>query len=374
MAGVFDYIEYEIDLRVESLKVELDLMRIKMTNTLERFQTSQNHLSEKNRHQLEDLTIQLDRNKNKSLRGNQSLIGYLKGPLKQFDLKPGPVKVEFIDLRRFLRSACGLTEIFYFNEPQRYTLAITDFAANDIKLLDKYESHLLQELKVTSISKVKELKFKKFYAICNSTETCLVKDNHSVYICDMELHRVLIFDLKLDRLKRIVYGTGENGKLEFECPRDVCYWDNRFYVLDQGTYSVDQFTHEGNFLQSFFFNQHQGIKLIENPWSVRVNNNRMAIIDWKQKIFIFDSSQQLVHTIRQDLVVSICFVNNLQLIAHSENGELKCFQVGNEESLLVYEATFDKLKFASEFMILAANQRLILSLGWTKALAIVDID
>lgn len=211
--------------------------------------------------------------------------------------------------------------------------------------------------------------------------TSAFKDNnrnedHSIFICDMELHRVLIFDLKLTRLKRIVQGT--RLKLEFGCPRDICYADGHFYVLDQGSCSVDKFTHVGDFCASVRLNELEAV--VMNPWSVRVNDQTMAILDWNQKILLYDlESGSVKHVIEQSCVLSMCFISGrypgiVQLFAHSENGDFKGYQMQDGPPELVYADKLSKLKYRSEFMIYTAqSQRFLISLGWSKAIAIVSL-
>lgn len=211
--------------------------------------------------------------------------------------------------------------------------------------------------------------------------TSTFKDNnrnedHSIFICDMELHRVLIFDLTLTILKRIVQGT--RFKLEFECPRDICYADGHFYVLDQGSCSVDKFTHVGDFCFSIYLNELETVVI--NPWSVRVDAQTMAILDWNQKILLYDLKDGSVkHVIEQLNVLSMCFINgscpdSAQLFAHSENGNLKGYQIHDKSPKLVYSETLKKLKYRSEFMIFTAqSQKFIISLGWSKAIAVVSL-
>ena len=177
-------------------------------------------------------------------------------------------------------------------------------------------------------------------------------------------------------MKRIVQGTGENLKLEFECPRDICYFDKHFYVLDQGALSVDRFTHDGDFCDSFYFNE--PVARVENPWSVRVSENTMVLIDWQQKILVFDLNMRLKCTIEQLNVLSMCFIRDnvsggLHLFAHSENGDLKGYKLHDNEPEVIFNRNQSKLKIRSEFMLFSSNRKFVLSCGWSKAIAIVDI-
>lgn len=171
--------------------------------------------------------------------------------------------------------------------------------------------------------------------------------------------------------------NGAGAKLEFDCPRDICYSKKCFYVLDQGAFSVDKFTHKGDFIESFKFNEHE--ELIVNPWSIRVNKDIMAIVDWKQKILIFDNEKKLKFTIDQPFIESICFIcsgysDSCQLFAHSDNGDLKGYEFVEElEPSMIFHENSPRLKYRSEFMIYGSNQKFIISLGWSKAMAIVDL-
>ena len=137
---------------------------------------------------------------------NSTIIGYLHcspHPISQSLLVYSKLNVEVIDMRDYLHSACGLSEVFLKNK-QKYSLAITDFAENDVKLLDHYESFIIDELKVRSVKPIPDQRFRRnritqFYAICNSSQSDLLYEEGSFYICDMELHRVLIIDLELKR-------------------------------------------------------------------------------------------------------------------------------------------------------------------------------
>ena len=93
------------------------------------------------------------------------------------------------------------------------------------------------------------------------------------------------------------------NKREFDCPRDVAYFNKKIYVLDQGTNSIDIFTDDGCFIQSFYFNKKSNF-LIQMAWSVRVNSNLIAIIDWMSKIYLFDFDFNLIACIEQINVTS----------------------------------------------------------------------
>lgn len=303
-------------------------------------------------------------------------IGYLKAPffidnlLKEFSLS-----IRILDLRAYIKSACGIAEVFNRNYSNSYKLALTDFASNQIKLIDKYDSFLMSEIQIRSVDKIKEKKLKGIYALCVDTDT-----NQNIFACDMELQRILVFDTKLEKIKRIIVGTRE--KIEFECPRDICYFNKHIYVLDQGTNSLDKFLVDTtSFVESFYFNKSNN--LIKNAWSACVCTNTIAIIDWKEKVLLFGEDYSLRSVIEMKDVVSMCMFNNRRLNNnlvnvwfHCENGNLFGYQVNsletNKEPIKIYENNFKSLKYRSEFMLNCSIQGFIISFGWAKSLALIE--
>ena len=75
-------------------------------------------------------------------------------------------------------------------------------------------------------------------------------------------------------------------------------------------------------------------------------------------------------------VISICFVGSNDLYCHCENGDFACFELPVDADktapILRYKKNSKKLIYRSEFMIYGSNQKFILSLGWTKGIALVD--
>jgi len=417
----FNFIEENLIIRVESLKVDLDKLAIKLCKKIDTFQhvsvktqkekllnsktclvnlekISQMNLNEKlnliklnilKLKEVESLSENIitptkkmtgkNSTKKNSLEienalGTREMIGYLYGP---FSIVNASIRnsqnfsVKLVDLSKYLKSACGLAEIY---NNARYSLALTDFANSSLNMFENCDSFMGKETNLTRLTKIKDIKFKNYYAICTNNSSYL-------YVCDMELHRILIFDLKSFKLKRILSGLGPNGeqsrRLEFNCPRDICFFDKKVYVLDQGANSIDIFSESGDFVRSFLFNEDSQIK-VENAWSVRVAENVMVIVDWKQRLFIFDFSGQLKETIECLDVVSVCFTGSSEyLYVHCENGDFLCFKLLNNEfqikPSLIYRKNFTNLKYRSEFMIHGSNQKFILSLGWRKALALIEL-
>ena len=427
--------EDDLGIRVESVKIELEKLEINMLNRIDRYKLNRaelinntmNNLAKVKTNNLEnfkfidklklihenissfkqvnqlqmceDITkdkIKCVSTKNRSCKVStklkpvysknqlpiKTMIGYLSGISNTFSIPIELVNkptVTIIDLRAYVKSCCGLTEIY--DETKRkncFSLAISDFADNSLNLLQKYDSYSLMEVEWTQIRQVKETKFKKYYAICtdstNKNKNPKLK-NENMYVCDMELQRVLIFDSGLSKLKKILSGTGCNDRLEFSCPRDICYYNEFVYVLDQGVNSIDKFTRDGDFVNSFYFNQENGLENIKNPWSIRVSEDIIGVVDWKQKIFLYDFSYKLKCVIDVPEVLSFCFMENsikkVNLYAHCENGEFLCYKF-DQDPILIYKQNFNNLKSSSEFMTYTSNQKFVLSLGWAKSLALVD--
>jgi len=243
--SLFDFLRFEIELRVESLKCKLEDLETSIKDTLDKFKTErhdhillqesifcseqagpkpqsyfQTNLLVKLK-ELEKEYFLLDKHskvfekketfeslaKLKKLNISASHIGYLYGTVDNFDivkLKSSKMNVEIIDVRNFMHSVCGLTEAFIKNNPQKLVLISTDFAANDIKLLEKYECLLNDDLKIQSVVPIcdgfRRNKITQYYALCNNSFNNESDYGlNSVYVCDMELHRILIFDMNLKR-------------------------------------------------------------------------------------------------------------------------------------------------------------------------------
>ncbi len=304
-------------------------------------------------------------------------------------------RVKVVNLRDFLVSACGLAEVF--TAKQKYELIVTDFNNGSVKFFRKFDMHLANETEMTSVvKKTGYFKFKGFglYPICTDLEFVVgtratSKPCENVYVCDMDLPRVLIFDIKMERLKRIIYSTKSvisDPKEEFDCPRDICYHAGLLYVLDQGKRMVNIFTRSGDYVNDFDYERLSGYK-IENAWSVRVSRNVIAVIDWLQTVYIFDAEFNLRSVIQEPCVTSMCLVNDcfkgdqatrhVKLFLHTENGDFVAYRIFNscEDSsspLLILRKHFDRLRYRSEFMIYSSSQQIILSLGWSKSIALID--
>lgn len=308
--NLFDYLELDIEVRVESIKVELEKLRIKLNTQVDNFYSKAKYINSENIKKIQEsenkLKVVNDNNKeehckiiesviykleslenlnesNKSDEGRsgniatnmptklrsctyvankklslptKSMIGILNSlPNKDFNSNSKP-KVEVLDLRSHLKSACSIAETFDFRS-SKYTLAISDFASNNIKIFENnYDGHLSnKDIKYKCINVFRQTKFKEYYAICSDTNFSHYtdySDADNLYVCDMELLRILIFNLSLTKLKRIIKTTGpSDNKLEFQCPRDIFYFDNQLYVLDQGRNCIDIFSKHGKFIDYF---------------------------------------------------------------------------------------------------------------------------
>ncbi|CAF1021009.1 unnamed protein product [Brachionus calyciflorus] len=314
----------------------------------------------------------------------KSTMGFLQGPMsvlsieKRLKIQPN---VSLIDLNCFIKSSCGLAEIY---DGKKIQLAMTDYASNDIKIMTKYDSYSLKEIDIVSIERFRLNKFKCYYAICSNFDlnslTGLEDDSTNVYACDMELHRVLIFDQKISKIRRIITEVPNeysNDLEEFECPRDICYFNGYFYVLDQGKNVVNIFRKNGDFYKNFYFNKKE--KKVENPWSVRVSNNLLFIINWKESVFVYDFEFNLKYVLDIESVLSMCVVNDydkqrVYAFFHCENGHFIGYKISNDEQKpeIIFQSFFKNLKYRSEFMIFTSDQKFVISLGWSKLLATID--
>lgn len=311
----------------------------------------------------------------------KSLIGYLQGPFSTLSIKKNinvVPSIKIVDLSCFIKSSCGLAEIC---DEKRDCLAMTDYAANDIKILSKYDSYCLTEIDIKSRENFLLKKFKCYYAICSNFSSISQynwdDECQNLYVCDMELHRIIIFDQNVTKIRRIISQVPGNDKEEFECLRDICYHDQLIYVLDQGKNVINIFKKNGDFFKNFYLNKFDSI--LKNAWSVRTGHNRILVIDWKSKVLIFDFEFNLINSIQIDSVLSMCLINDydekeMNVFFHCENGRICGYRINckNTEYNLIFDNYFKQLKYRSEFMIFTSSQHFVLSLGWNKSLAVID--
>lgn len=428
-------------IRVESLKFELDKLENDMLAKIEKYRQSQaklilklNQNLSKKKQKIQEFKMQINKTnldkcklieriissllkfpKDKtnfsstiksSWRNDLSLpigsmIGYLFGAVCQNSLEKSlknEPRISIIDLSVFIKTACGLAEIYNSNErgQNKNVLALTDFASNDFKLIRKIDSYQLRELDIISIDKFRLNKFKCFYAICsdfdlnNFTNSETKSDYGSIYACDMELLRILIFNSNMTKLKRIINGIyDEKTKTlnEFQCPRDICYFDERVYVLDQEKDTVFIFSRQGDYIGDFCFNEilksSQYPEVIKHPWSVRVSKETIAIMDWSKEIYIFDFSFKLKWTIEIPTVLSMCIIGDylynseysMKIFFHCENGDFIGYKLGvsrEKEPVLIFKKNYTSLRYRSEFMVFNSNRKFVISLGWAKSIALVS--
>lgn len=205
---LFEYIGDEIDLRIVSLKFQLENAQARLNTKIDKFKST--HLEaisvqktsvevttlepiklfkQEELQILEDKYLHLlntkfnetsekaSRKKLKITPVSSNMIGFLHGPVDPFDLKElssFKASVEILDMRNYLQSACGMCEIFEMTRGlTKYRLVVTDFAANDIKFLERYASVDMNELKVESRVPIEDgfrrNKITQYYAMCESS-------------------------------------------------------------------------------------------------------------------------------------------------------------------------------------------------------------
>jgi hypothetical protein len=327
----------------------------------------------------------------------RGIIGYLNGPKYSFEcdsLKNANFSILLVDLSEELKSICGITEIS-MNKSNCGTLLVTDFASNSLVYIEQYDLPFtkpqIEIVKPKNLNNNLRLNLrnisKHYYAIVSDFDD--ISSNNNVYACDMELNRIVIFDSDSFEIKKII--TNTPNRPEFYCLRDICYSNQIVYCLDQGyfskhpirlrtAYTVDTFDRNGNFLKTFELNNRindeTDLKYIHNPWSVKVNGSVMAIIDWKQKVFICNLQADVLCFVEQSEAISMCFVNDKQLFVHSESGQFIGYCLANisdNKMPIIFKKESKLLENGSEFIIFTNDRKFILSLGWKKSILVIDI-
>ncbi len=173
----------------------------------------------------------------------------------------------------------------------------------------------------------------------------------------------------------------KNG--EFTGPLDICFDSNRLYVLDK-LKRIQMFTKSGDFIcqkELFKFNQinnnyltksnesgyYDYETLLENPISMRVLNNTMAVLNDNECIYIYDTDGYLNQVIKIDKINSFSLLNTCML-ALIESGTLMKFEIDKNGFYKHVLNTTCKLDDISVDMCLF-NQQIILASGLAPRLS-----
>lgn len=393
-----NYIEYingDLDIRTESIKMELDNLKNKMYKKLDSFKekfliknnslreavdavsclsanNSLNSIEVVEVHAMKLLGLSKQLQKSMNNLAIYKINDYFLQKCEFFGLLRGPILYPeklsqnepiIINLSQQVQSLCSLCVI-----KDNY-IAVSDFKSNQVYVFDR------NFVGFERFSYVQGIKIRNYYGICASD------DYESIYFCDLDYSRILIVNNDFNLIKKIILKPDCAGIVEFDCPRDIYFHSNRVFVLDQGYKSVFIFNKYGDYLNYFSLENenHQSNDInvecnsLQNPLCIAANEKFIAIVDWKKSIFIYDFDGKLKKIIEKPDVTSMC-VKYEYLFTHGEDGTVACYKndTFDFEFSIVYNVKFDELKYRSE-SIAIFNEKLVISMGWAKFLAILFV-
>ena len=371
------FIESEIDIRIESLKIEIDRLKEKLLKKIdhlhEEFNIKHSALNEivetklnkayiKQLKKLSAKIINFDKN-NFKIKTNflcaSDSIGLLKGPFINIK-KLECAEPTIVDLRYKVQSLCALCAL------TDKKILISDFKRNEIYVFN------LNFNAFERINFVQGIKIRSYYGLCASD------DFENIYLCDLEYSRILISNNNFSLIKKIILKAGTTIN-EFCCARDICFHSDCLFVLDQGYKSVFIYNKHGEFIKMFDLikdnktcDKLKQELLIQNPMCISAADDIIAIMDWKKSIYFYNFQGSLVNSIEVPEITSFCLKYDY-LLTHGENGIVACYVKTSEYAFnKVSEVFFEKLMYRSESMILL-NDKLIISMGWSKILAVIIV-
>ena len=376
-----DFIGGEIELRIESLHIDLDALDEKLCKNLEGLHQKYilrlsllkeavdvaitlkyvKKIKKLTRKIIKFETTIFDFKAMNCILNAPDFIGSFKRTYLNMN-KFNSAEPIIIDLNGKVQSLCALCAL---NDKQ---MLVSDFKRNELYIFDKNFD------KFERISHVQSFKIRSFYGICTSD------DYQNIYLCDLEYSRILISNSDFTLIKKIILKAGSTID-EFFCARDVCFYSDLLFVLDQAHKSVFIFNKYGEFIKMFELIDKNKISIelneeiyIQNPVGISAGDDIIVVIDWKKSVFVYNFNGYLVNVIRHLQITSFCLKDEW-LIIHSEDGRIACYmQVSGTkfDFKKVSDRYFKTLKYRSESLTLF-NNRIVISMGWAKMLAIIMV-
>lgn len=345
---ILQYLDEEIELRIESIKISIDRYHTIMTRKVKKIQHKMLNRIEILRNFKIHSESASDFIKNiKQVRLydnfnliscneeiNTYLIGYIAGlnSINIYKIKTSNPKA--IDLKNSHKYPTG---VCCFKEEK---ILITDNQRNEICIFNNSIT-LLER-----VSCIDHVKFNGPRGICTNS-----KD--SVYICDTGNDRIVIVDEKFTTVKRIV---GKKGKKhgEFDWPSDICYYNESIFVLDEINHRIQQFTSNGDFEKLIDLNTTYSFVHRSHTFKkISVYDDLIAVLN-KHYICIYDLNGTQLQKISKEHEKSVFFssiyLQHSSLIANLSDGSLVCYTLvkqnenNNNSFIMAYVRFIENLK------------------------------
>lgn len=215
---------------------------------------------------------------------------------------------------------------YFFCPINNNVMAIIDIHQNEIILMNKY------------FKKLRTFSSIDGYAIDNPLALC-INEEGIVVICDSGHDRLLVVDKYFTKVIQVV---GRHGKRdgEFNHPRDIVYFNGIYFVLDFYNQSIQLFDKHFNFINRIrlydmkqepnyriLTHQLEGIEdydIVYDPYKIAVADDSIVLIDYRARLFIYNYEGQLKQIIEQRYINSMCFADGY-LFTHGIDGLFACY-------------------------------------------------
>lgn len=376
----FQYLNDEIEIRIESIKIEIDKQCSSLENKVNRFKSYL--LKCKHNNQIESSSTVFNVNTKKYVKIIN--IGYLTD--------------NFISLNNLKYFE---PKIFYFNDFNSI-IHMCRISNDKLAFIEKYGSNEETSILVINSSfqitnYIKEIKNKKFSSsiLCSSVNTTVsgvftddedMYTEHVVFLCDINESKINITNENFMQINS-TFGTQN----QFSFITDINFLNNEFYIFDQLNKSIQMYTVDGQLIKKYhlfkvFDSQSQFFDidfnsdafLIDYPKAITISNTHIAVIaNGYNIIYIYDNEcnlKQIIYDNHDERYCSMLF-HKCYLFIHSSKGFLLVYEYDNKENLYKF---LIKTKFNQELKLFSYkmtvfNENLLIILLSNNTLALFKL-
>jgi hypothetical protein len=320
---MFEFIEGDIVIRVESIKIELESLQTDLINTIksikENFLKDFLHEFEIKKLNSEKLItsmkniIQLNETSKEILRENMYKCQEYLNDLKKFDtsLNKKLSEVSFkcsdwLPLTSNIGSISGTSNLFTIAKAVtpniinlscciKHIYGLCNFKDQYLFLASPEENkvYMLDENYhcVKSCASVGGRYFSKPYSLCTDGQT-------NIYLCDYGNNRILIIDENFEEIRKVIGKHGHVGG-EFDGPIDIKFFNEQLFVLDEKNLRIQVLTKRGEFINEISLIDYPEI---ERPTRFGVLNDSIVVLDQFKNLIVYNFDGQVLQSIVTDQV------------------------------------------------------------------------
>ena len=338
----FEFIEQDIEIRIESLKCSLETIGISLTNSIERSSTSTK--SAKSLAHLLILTQVSMPVVNLTKEIGCLNFGFNSEKLKSF-------QINVFQIEKFVKYPMGLcwSGVAMSNS---YHYAVVDYSNCDLIMFDK------------------TFGFKqRFKAIFEVMKPVRLETNYKDIFYLLDNSKQTISILKKTRQQNVVAFL----VIRENCI-DICFFRDHLYALcleydsSKEIAKINKYVHTGVLKTSSMLS---GV-LYKNVNSMKINENFIAILENFKTIKIFDFIGEFKFCFNLDASVScICFADGRHLLTLNECGYLKCYEL--EAACLVLRNEISHgLPKNEPYVMNYWGEKIVICYPWKKQICILN--